>query len=186
MTRGKGRKPQKRGAFGTAHKLPSGRYRAMYRGPDGRRYTAPKTFLTEKDARGWLSLRQSEIIRNAWMPPEADDKPAPKLTFETYSKTWMAQRDLKDRTREHYTKLLEDHIVPKFGPLPIAAITADDVRAWHAKLGTKTPTLRAHCYGLLRTIMGTALSDGKIKVNPCVIRGAGSARRVHKIRPASL
>ncbi|WP_322857789.1 tyrosine-type recombinase/integrase [Mycobacterium shigaense] len=186
MVRGQGRKAQKRGAFGTAHKLPSGRYRAMYRGPDGRRYTAPKTFLTEKDARGWLSLRQSEIIRNAWMPPEADEKPAPKLTFVDYSTTWMAQRDLKDRTREHYEKLLEDHIVPTFGTLPLASITADDVRTWHAKLGTKTPTLRAHCYGLLRTIMGTALSDGKIKVNPCVIRGAGSARRVHKIRPATL
>ncbi|PBA30576.1 site-specific integrase [Mycobacterium intracellulare] len=186
MVRGQGRKPQKRGAFGTAHKLPSGRYRAMYRGPDGRRYTAPKTFLTEKDARGWLSLRQSEIIRKAWVPPEADEMPLPKLTFQNYSKTWMAQRDLKDRTREHYDKLLEDHILPTFGALPIAAITADDVRAWHAKMGTKTPTLRAHCYGLLRTIMGTALSDGKIKVNPCVIRGAGSARRVHKIRPASL
>jgi integrase len=39
---------------------------------------------------------------------------------------------------------------------------------------------------LLRTIMGTAASDGKITANPCVIRGAGSARRVHKIRPASL
>lgn len=186
MVRGQGRKPQKRGAFGTAHKLPSGRYRAMYRGPDGRRYSAPKTFLTEKDARGWLSLRQSEIIRTAWVPPEADEKPAPKLTFEDYSKTWMAQRDLKARTREHYDKLLEEHIVPTFGSLPIASITADDVRNWHAKLGNKTPTLRAHAYGLLRTIMGTALSDGKIKVNPCVIRGAGTARRVHKIRPATL
>ncbi|GLE52327.1 putative prophage phiRv2 integrase [Mycobacterium montefiorense] len=186
MVRGKGRKPQKRGAFGTAHKLPSGRYRAMYHGPDGRRYTAPKTFLTEKDARGWLSLQQSEIIRKAWVPPEADAQPAPKLTFEDYSKTWMTQRDLKDRTREHYEKLLEDHIVPKFGSWPIGSITADDVRTWHAKMSNKTPTLRAHCYGLLRTIMGTALSDGKIRVNPCVIRGAGSARRVHKIRPASL
>ncbi|MEM6109513.1 site-specific integrase [Mycobacterium sp. 050272] len=186
MVRGEGRKSQKRGAFGTAHKLPSGRYRAMYHGPDGRRYSAPKTFLTEKDARGWLSLRQAEIIRKAWVPPEADEKPAPKLTFGSYSKTWMAQRDLKDRTREHYQKLLEDHIVPTFGGLPIAAITADDVRAWHAALGTKTPTLRAHCYGLLRTIMGTALSDGKINVNPCVIRGGGTARRVHKIRPATL
>lgn len=186
VVRGQGRKPQKRGAFGTAHKLPSGRYRAMYRGPDGRRYTAPKTFLTEKDARGWLSLRQAEIIRNAWMPPDAEEKPRPKLTFEDYSKTWMAQRDLKDRTRQHYEKLLEDHIKPRFGPLPIASITADDVRAWHVGMGAKTPTLRAHAYGLLRTIMGTALSDGKIGVNPCVIRGAGSSRRVHKIRPASL
>jgi integrase len=70
--------------------------------------------------------------------------------------------------------------------MPIASITADDVRAWHAKMGNKTPTLRAHAYGLLRTIMSTAASDGKITMNPCVIRGAGSARRVHKIRPASL
>ena len=76
--------------------------------------------------------------------------------------------------------------MPKFGALPIASITADDVRAWHANIGNKTPTLRAHCYGLLRTIMGTALSDGKIATNPCVIRGASSARRVHKIRPATL
>lgn len=34
--------------------------------------------------------------------------------------------------------------------------------------------------------MGTAASDGKINANPCIIRGAGNAKRVHKIRPASL
>jgi integrase len=183
-----GRKAQKRGAFGTAHKLPSGRYRAMYFGPDGRRYKADRTFLTEKDARGWLSLRQSEIIRKAWVPPEADQAPAPKLTLTEYANQWLDERDLKARTREHYRKLLDDHILPgRLGALPLASITADDVRAWHAKLGkAKTPTFRAHAYGLLRTIMGTAASDGKIAVNPCVIRGAGSAKRVHKIRPASL
>jgi integrase len=187
VVRGEGRKAQKRGAFGTAHKLPSGRYRAMYYGPDGRRYVAPKTFLAEKDARGWLSLRQAEIIRKAWTPPEADEAPRPKLTLNDYAEQWMAQRDLKARTREHYEKLLDDHILDSpLGGMPIASITADDVRAWHAKFGTKTPTLRAHCYGLLRTILATAASDGKIAVNPCVIRGAGSAKRVHKIRPASL
>lgn len=186
MVRGEGRKPQKRGAFGTAHKLPSGRYRAMYRGPDGRRYSAPKTFLTEKDARGWLSLRQSEIIRKSWAPPEADETPRPKLTLKAYADQWLEHRDLKQRTYEHYRSLLDEKILPKLGPLPIASITVDDVRAWHAKLDKKSPTARAHAYGLLRTIMGTAASDGKIAVNPCVIRGAGSAKRVHKIRPASL
>lgn len=180
------RKKRQPGTFGAVETLPSGRHRARYRGPDGRRYTAPTLFLTIKDARSWLSLRQAEIIRGAWMPPGAEELPQSRLTFKAYADTWIQQRDLKDRTREHYDKLLEDHIIPAFGSLPIASITADDVRTWHANLGTKTPTLRAHCYGLLRTIMGTALSDGKIKVNPCVIRGAGSSRRVHKIRPASL
>lgn len=182
----KKRKQRQPGTFGAVETLPSGRHRARYRGPDGRRYTAPTLFLTQKDARSWLSLRQADIIKGQWMPPGAQDSPQHRLTFKAYADTWMAQRDLKDRTREHYEKLLEDHIVPAFGALPIASITVDDVRGWHAKMGTKTPTLRAHCYGLLRTIMGTALSDGRIKVNPCVIRGAGSARRVHKIRPASL
>jgi len=31
------------------------------------------------------------------------------------------------------------------------------------RVGNSTPTMRAHCYGLLRTTMGTALGDGKIK-----------------------
>jgi integrase len=180
------RKKRQPGTFGTVETLPSGRHRARYRGPDGRRYTAPTLFVAKRDARGWLALRHADIIKGKWMPPDAQELPRPRLTFETYSKTWMAQRDLKDRTFEHYEKLLEDHIAPTFGALPIASITADDVRAWHANMGNKTPTLRAHAYGLLRTIMGTALSDGKIRVNPCVIRGAGSARRVHKIRPATL
>jgi integrase len=181
------RKARTPGTFGAVETLPSGRYRARYRGPGGRRYTAPTLFLTKKDARAWLSLRQADIIKGKWMPPGADEAPRHKLTFKTYADTWLEHRDLKPRTHEHYRELLDDKILPKFGPLPIASITADDVRAWHAKLGKDgTPTMRAHAYGLLRTIMGTAASDGKIAANPCVIRGAGSAKRVHKIRPASL
>ena len=36
-------------------------------------------------------------------------------------------------------------------------ITPESVRRWHADLGTTTPTLRAHAYGLLRTILGAAV-----------------------------
>jgi integrase len=158
----------------------------MYHGPDGHRYKADRTFLTEKDARGWLSLRQSEIIAKSWLPPKALEAQT-RLTLNAYADTWLEQRDLKSRTYEHYRKLLDDHILPELGTRPIASITVDDVRDWHAKLGQrKTPTLRAHCYGLLRTVMSTAHADGKIPANPCAIRGAGSARRVHKIRPATL
>ena len=74
------RKTRDNGTFGTAHKLPSGRYRAMYYGPDGRRYTAPTTFASKADARAWLALRQADIIRKAWEPPEATSRPG-RLTF---------------------------------------------------------------------------------------------------------
>ena len=46
--------------------------------------------------------------------------------------------------------------------------------------------MRAHCYGLLRTILGTALSDGMLSAQPCQIRGAGSTKRVIEIEPATL
>lgn len=183
--RKKPRKKRQPGTFGTVEKLPAGRYRARYRGPDGHRYPAPTLFLTQRDARGWLSLRQSEIIRGIWMPPGTAERPKPRLPFETYATRWLADRDLKTRTREHYEMILEVHLVPAFGAMPLTAITADDIRAWHAKFGTDTPTMRAHCYRLLNTIMSTAASDGKIPANPCVIRGAGTAHRVRKIRPAS-
>ena len=185
MARGEGRKNRTTGTFGSVDKLATG-YRARYFGPDGRRYKAPTLFLTKQDARGWLSLRHAEIIRKAWTPPDAQEQKIIRTTLADYTADWMAHRDLKDRTREHYTKLLDQQILPKLGALPLTSITSDDVRRWHSSFGSSTPTLRAHAYGLLRTIMGTAASDGKIAVNPCVIRGAGSARRVHKIRPASL
>ncbi len=194
MTRGEGRKTQKRGAFGTAHKLPSGRYRAMY-WHEGRRYTSPTLFIAEKDARGWLALQQADIIKKVWTPPEAlaaETVPARKaLTFKTYSDDWLEHRQvngrpLKDRTREHYRTLLDDHILPTFGALPLKSITAEDVQGWYRNLDASTPTLRAHCYGLLRTILGTAAGAGKIGANPANIKGAGSVKRVHTPRPASV
>jgi integrase len=185
------RKKRQPGTFGAVETLPSGRHRARYRGPDGRRYTAPTLFLTLKDARGWLALRQAEIIRKAWTPPEAEQAPTAKLTLRTYADAWLPKRKvrgrpLKARTREHYRKLLDQQILPALGARPIAAITRDDVEDWYDKLDDTTPTLRSHAYSLLNTIVGSAVAEGRARVNPCVIKGAGRSRRVHKIRPATL
>lgn len=93
---------------------------------------------------------------------------------------------LKVRTREHYAWLLDEHLLPTFGSMPVAAITADDVRAWHNRMGKGTPTARSHAYSLLNAVMNTAVADGKAALSPCVIRGAGTSRRVKQIRPATL
>ena len=47
--------------------------------------------------------------------------------------------------------------------------------------------MRAHTYSLLRTVLETARTrDRLIDVNPCVIRGAGTAERKIKPKPATL
>lgn len=183
------RKTRTTGTFGSVDQLPSGRYRAQYYGPDGRRHKAPTTFLAKQDARAWLSLRQAEIIAKQWMP--ADAAPKPRVTFAEYADQWLdarqvAGRPLKPRTREHYRKLLDEHLVPAFGTLPLDSITSEDVRGWYAKALAGKPTMRAHAYGLLRTILATAVSDGLISANPAAIRGAGTTKRVHKVRPATV
>lgn len=183
-------KAGKRG-FGSVDQLPSGRWRARYTGPDGRTYAArtvegrPLTFTTKGDAEAFLALRHSEVLRGAWLPPAAP-RAAP-VTFREYAAAWLADRDLEARTREHYGQLLRDHLLPTFGAVPVAEITPASVRTWHARLAERTgPTARAHSYGLLRTIMATALADEVIVASPCRVRGAGQVKRARTIRPASL
>jgi integrase len=124
-------------------------------------------------------------LRKQWLPPSAP-KVMPK-TLRGYADAWLADRDLQDRTREHYTQLLEAHVYPTFGHTPVPAITPAEVRTWHAAQGKRTgPTARAHSYALLRTIMNTAVADDLIAANPCRVRGAGQSKRVKKVQPASL
>ena len=174
----KGRKA----GFGSIRKLPSGRRQVRYTGPDGITYVAPTTFTTLQDARAWLSLRQSEITRNKWKPPQNESM----ATFAEYAQTWLKDRDLKPRTRAHYSALLNNNLLPRFGKSRPAQITPDAIRNWFASFGENTPTLRSHCYGLLRTILATAVEDDLIDANPCHIRGAGRASKVHKTEPATL
>jgi integrase len=174
----KGRKE----GFGSIRVLPSGRVQARYTGPDGLTHHAPTTFQTKMDARAWLALRHAEIISGKWKPRTSDAT----MTFARYAKTWMADRPLKPRTRYHYQQLLDQRLLPRFGAMRPAQITPDMVRAWHADMGEETPTLRAHCYGLLRSILATAVHDELISANPCHIRGAGNSKRVHKVTTLEL
>ena len=185
---------QTRRQFGRIQRLPSGRWRARFTDPDtGRLHNAPKTYATKIDAEAWLTDRRREIDRGLWNPDAAADETADrKLTFAEYATTFLAHRTVKGRllrprTREHYEKLLEVHILPTFGALPLASITTKDVRTWHRTLAPDLPTTRAHAYSLFSTICNAAVADeAGLKANPCTIKGAGQSPPAKKREPASL
>ncbi|MGI9155327.1 MAG: tyrosine-type recombinase/integrase [Marmoricola sp.] len=180
-------KHRKRG-FGQVLQMRSGRYQARYTGPDGNRHTAPTTFDAKDDAIAWLRAERPLTEDPAtWEPPKVRlTKSRDRLTFATFARRWVERRTLKPRTREHYTSILENHLIPAFGELSLTRIAPDTVTEWHAQMGSARPTLRAHAYGLLRTILSEAERDELITRNPCHIRGAGNSKRVHKIKPATL
>lgn len=175
---------RKRATFGSVRRLPSKRWQARYSAPDLSRHSAPLTFDTRTDAEAWLAVRRSEIIQGTWRPPAARVDDAP--TLGSYSVRWLSDRELKPTTRELYERLLRVRILPTLGSMRLRDITPADVRHWHAGLGTATPTARSHAYGLLRSVLATAVTDDLIAANPCHIRGAATVDRVRKIEPASL
>jgi len=178
-------KKRNRRTFGRLRQFASGRWQASYTGPDAVLYIAPSTFDLKQDAEAWLVDRRREIDRELWSPASGQED-RPGATFGEYAENWLRMRTIKDRTREHYRKLLDHHILPSFGPVQLRDITPAAVRHWYATTAVGTPTMRAHAYSLLRAVMQTALADDLIDANPCRISGAGSTKRVHKIRPATV
>jgi integrase len=175
-----------RRGFGYIRRLPSGRYQASYTGPDLVRHTAPDTFHTKGDAEGWLGREQSLIASGAWTSPADRGKRATQTLLREYAESWLIRRDLKPTTRHLYRQLLDKHILPSLGDVPLRAITPRLVADWHHGLDATHKTRRAHSYSLLRSILASAVLEQEIPSNPCIIRGAGVTKRARKIEPATI
>ena len=101
------------------------------------------------------------------------------MTLEEFGRKWLVERPLRPRTKELYEGLLDLHILPSLGEIELNRLTAAKVRSWHADLDRGAypgaPTV-AKAYRLLRAILNTAVEDGRIASNPCLIEGAGRER----------
>jgi len=157
-------------SFGSIRKLPSGRWQARYRGPDGLLRSAPHTFAYKGDASKWLALAEAELLGGKWIDPDAG-----RVPFSEYATAWLDERPgLRPKTLQLYRYLLHAHLQDEFGSRTIASITEPDVRRWRADLlsGGVSPVTAAKAYRLLKGILATATEDGLIPRNPCRVKGA--------------
>lgn len=162
--------------FGNIRRLPSGRYQARYRGPDGKMRSAEQTFLRKSDASRWLTLKEAEIKRGDWLAPELS-----AVMFRDYAADWLRDRVLKIRTHELYDGLLRNHLLPTFGAVSLGAIDEAAVRRWRKDrlvAGRDAsrqfgPVTVAKAYRLFHAIFETAVDDRLVRRNPCRIDGAG-------------
>lgn len=197
-----GRQKKRRETFGQLDKLPSGRHRARYTGPDGERYAAPRTFDNLTDARAWLAARHTEVSTGVWRSPSivAAEHAERSQTLATYAASWLGSRTnakgdhLRPRTVDEYKRLLRSPDPASPGdaggplaellPLIVGTITPARVREWRSgqlATGRKTQTSRA--YGLLNAIMTTAVQDGIATTNPCTIKGGQATHTGRKVVP---
>ena len=174
--------------FGTIRKRANGRWQAYYMGPDQAFHRAPSTFDAKVDAEAWLASERRLMQNDEWSPSKSRRARVVRSTemFGPYAEAWLEQGELKPRTRALYRRLLDRFILPAFGEVSLRDITPQVVRTWHSGLDSSRPTQRAHTYSLLRSILSTAVTDEILASNPCRVRGAGSAKRVRSIEPATL
>ena len=160
--------------FGRVRTLPSGRWQARYKGPDGIDRPAPHTFGSKTSAERWLTLTEAEVIRGDWANPDAG-----RVLFGQYARDWIDERPgLRPKTVQLYRYLLRCHLGPAFEARALADIKEPNVRRWRKNLldtGVSAVTV-AKAYRLLKAIMNTAVDDGLLRRNPCRIKGGGQEK----------
>mgnify|MGYP002392898991 CR=1 FL=1 len=174
------RRPAGKRAFGEISKLPSGKYRARYTGPDLRRYSAPVTFVAKMDAEAWLVSEERLLSRGEWEPPRKAVAPPVPTTVGGYAAVALGRRRLRPATVALYDRLMRLAILPAFGGRELRDITSAEVTAWYGSM-KRTPTQQANAYGLLKSILKDAVDDGLIATNPCRVKAGAQKTRAREI-----
>ncbi len=132
--------------------------------------SADRTFPDKTTAEVWLTRKEAEILNSDWLDPDAG-----RILFGEYAQTWIDERPrLRPKSIQLYRYLLRRHLAPGLGTKSLADIREQQVRRWRKErldVGVSEVTV-AKAYRLLKAIMNTAVDDGRIRRNPCRIKGA--------------
>ncbi len=170
-----------RANFGTIDLLPSGRLRARFRGPDGKRHNASHTFDTLLDADAYLVTIRQQITTGTWLSPAEQQRANRAATisgttanelFEDY----LDEGDLKQGTIDLYRYQWHRFIQATIGAQAVAELTATDAADWRNQLPPGSRQ-REQTEDLLRAVLGLAIERRLITFNP-----AARTRRKRKGR----
>ncbi|OUJ22368.1 tyrosine-type recombinase/integrase [Corynebacterium kefirresidentii] len=184
----------RRRQFGTIETLPSGRHRAYYKGPDGKRHKAPRTYQSPDDAAAWLRAEQRLIEFDEWTPPATrtqtrDDK---ARTVGQWMDEWMQLRShgpdaLEPSTAQNYAKDIRLRITHTSGKaarlrdIPLTQLTKRDVAAWWDAITIDhAPTACFNTYKRLRTALAAAVERDMIPANPATLKEATKRPKLKK------
>ena len=77
-------------------------------------------------------------------------------------------RILRDYREKNHRHILEKHLLPRFGPMPIAEVTRQEVQAYVAQLNQAgyAPKTIDHIHDVLSAVLRTAVKWGHLRDNP--------------------
>lgn len=105
--------------------------------------------------------RQTELLASLAGGTYIDPTVA-RVKFEEVAEKWLESRvDIRPSTWWNYRGLLDNHVLPQWGDMPVDAIDGEDIRAWIAKLlksdrgtgGALGPSTVRLAYGVLAMVL---------------------------------
>src|SRR5437870_5059207 len=111
-----------------AEKLPSGKYRGLYRDAHGTKRSAG-TFAHKARARNAAAAKEEGARRSMLRDPEAFRRP-----WAEWVEEWWPTRKVEASTAKVDKGRLERHLLPRWRDTPIGSITRHDVRAWTSQM----------------------------------------------------
>jgi integrase len=139
----------------------SGRWRARFRGPDGREHS--KTFTRRIDAERFLDVQRGQLAQGQWIDPAGA-----RTTVAEYVDDWRRGLTGRATTLEQVDSHLRKHVLPRWGELPLGSITRAQVQEWVIQLaGHLSPTTVEAVYRRFAAVMLAAVEDRLIGISPC-------------------
>lgn len=150
-------------------------YHVKYRAGDGR--VRWERYANAKEAKARKAEVELELARSQgrWTPPV-------RITLAEYAEQWIAARGpaLRPSTLAEYQRILEREVLPRFGQLPLAAISRSQLKSYVAERaveGLSANTVRNHL-APLRALLASAVDDELLRANVATrIKRSGQPQR---------
>jgi integrase len=152
------------------------RYRARVK-HHGREVTT-RVFDRKSDAVAWEEEQKRRLRLGEWIDPKRG-----RVPLRLVSDQWFEARGtVKRKTQEADRAAWRSHIEPRFGDVPIAAITAAEVGHWVGSLVSSglSPSTASRYLATLRSLLSFAVADGRVSSNAAASVKAPTAGRVRR------
>ncbi len=144
-------------------KTPSGKFEVRYRAPDGQERS--RRFTARRDAQAFIDRVGVERQSGTWRDPRAS-----RMLLQDWVATWQPTVvGLRPSSLARDDAYIRTHLLPRFGRMPIGAITTLDVRAWVADLSAAglAPATVHKAYQTLSKLLRAAVENDLLTVSPC-------------------
>jgi integrase len=139
----------------------AGTYRANWRDAAGRQRS--KTFPSEKAATGFLAQVRTATDQGTYVDPAAG-----RVRFAEHAERWLAARNDEATTAARDASIMHNHVIPRWGTLPVNAIEHMAVQEWVTELGgTHSRATVAEAFRLCSAVMRSAVRNRMLAHNPC-------------------